>query len=231
MYDTEGRITQATGAGSAAYKYDGSGRRVVKSGSGVSTVYVYDAAGQLAAEYSSAAAGTVLCTTCYLSTDYLGSTRLVTDASGNVISRHAFLPFGQEIAGNQYGRDNSWGAFNDGVNQRFTGKESDQESGFDYFGARYYGPALGRFTSPDEFTGGPVDVNSPGEVESPGPLPYADIRNPQSLNKYAYALNNPLKYVDPDGHDPVMDEVEEELPAVAEACGAGAGACAEGSAM
>ncbi len=41
-------------------------------------------------------------------------------------------------------------------------------------------------------------------------LYYADITNPQSLNKYQYSFNNPLRYVDPDGHDPGDDEKKEE---------------------
>jgi len=64
----------------------------------------------------------------------------------------------------------------------FTGKERDTESGNDYFGARYYASSMGRFMSPD-----------------PSQLYYADPANPQSLNLYAYALNNPLKNTDPTG--------------------------------
>jgi YD repeat-containing protein len=45
-----------------------------------------------------------------------------------------------------------------------------------------------------------VDAFSANDPLPPGPLPYADITNPQSLNKYTYTFNNPLKYVDPDGH-------------------------------
>lgn len=67
---------------------------------------------------------------------------------------------------------------------RFTGKERDQESGNDYFGARYYGSSMGRFLSPD-----------------PSGLVYADPKNPQSLNLYAYVLNNPLIHIDPRGLD------------------------------
>ena len=64
----------------------------------------------------------------------------------------------------------------------FTGKERDAETGLDYFGARYMSSAQGRFTSPDPFT------VTPGRVI-----------DPQQLNLYAYARNNPLKYVDPTG--------------------------------
>ncbi|MFZ5927629.1 MAG: RHS repeat-associated core domain-containing protein [Acidobacteriota bacterium] len=62
-----------------------------------------------------------------------------------------------------------------------TGKERDQETGLDYFGARYFSGAQGRFTSPD-----PENAN-------------AMASDPQSWNMYAYGRNNPLSYVDPDG--------------------------------
>jgi RHS repeat-associated protein len=64
---------------------------------------------------------------------------------------------------------------------RFTGKERDAETGLDYFGARYFSGAQGRFTSPDPL----LNSGRPWE--------------PQSWNRYAYVLNNPLKYSDPDG--------------------------------
>jgi RHS repeat-associated protein len=83
---------------------------------------------------------------------------------------------------------------------RFTGKERDAETGLDFFLARYYSAAQGRFLSPDEFKGGPDDALTGQDIIASGPLPYADIRNPQTLNKYAYVLNDPLRYVDPDGH-------------------------------
>jgi RHS repeat-associated protein len=68
---------------------------------------------------------------------------------------------------------------------RSAGKERDSESGLDYFGKRYYGSSMGRWTSPDL-------VNVTEER----------MMNPSStLNKYVYGGNNPLKYVDPDGQD------------------------------
>ena len=82
----------------------------------------------------------------------------------------------------------------------FTGKERDAESGLDDFEARFYSSSIGRFMQVDEFSGGPVDVFDPSPSAA-GPLPYADIFNPQSLNKYTYVYNNPLRYVDPNGHD------------------------------
>jgi RHS repeat-associated protein len=72
------------------------------------------------------------------------------------------------------------------VRSRFTGKERDTESGNDYFGARYYASSMGRFMSPD--------WSAKAE-----PVPYAKLDNPQSLNLYAYVLNNPLSRADLDG--------------------------------
>ncbi len=181
-YDAENRQTAEGNADglSATYLYDADGNRVEKVlSSGEATVYVYDALARLSAEYSNAAGGHP-CTTCYLSYDHLGSLRMVTDQNGNVIARHDYLPFGDEIPGDTVGRDDEFGPGLDGVNLKFTGKERDQESGLDYFGARYYGSALGRFTSPDNG----IDQ---------------DETDPQSWNLYSYVRNNPLRAVDPTG--------------------------------
>ena len=73
------------------------------------------------------------------------------------------------------------------VGSRYTGKERDSESGLDNFGARYDASSMGRFMSPDWSS-------------SPEPVPYATRDDPQSLNLYTYARNNPVTLTDPDGH-------------------------------
>lgn len=122
------------------------------------------------------------CQTCYLSYDHLGSVRLVTDQNAMVVARHEYLPFGEAVDGSAGRTGPGWGTF-DSVNQRFTGQERDSETGLDFFDARYFGAALGRFTSPDD------------------PFAGQDPTDPQSWNLYSYGLNNPLRYTDPDGHD------------------------------
>jgi RHS repeat-associated protein len=70
--------------------------------------------------------------------------------------------------------------------REFTGKERDAESGLDFFGARYTSSAQGRFTSVDPISGTVLH-----------------LLNPQRWNMYAYAVNNPLAYTDPDGRDAI----------------------------
>jgi RHS repeat-associated protein len=189
-YDAENhQVSESNTIGNpqADYNYDGSGRRVVRMVGAQTTVYVYDAFGALAAAYSNGAMGTAPCHTCYLTYDHLGTTRLITDPKANVIARHDFLPFGEEIPGGIAGRSASqFGPGLDNINQKFTGQERDSESGLDYFHARYFGGALGRFLSSD-----------PGNAG-------ASLTSPQSWNAYAYAQNNPLNATDPSGRDTIL---------------------------
>ena len=78
--------------------------------------------------------------------DAIGNVRVVTDATGAVVERHDYLPFGEECTTGPC-------ATNPGVAasqpRHFTGKERDTETGLDYFGARYYGSKIGRFTTVD----------------------------------------------------------------------------------
>jgi len=57
--------------------------------------------------------------------------------------------------------------------------------------------------------GGLFDPTTGKSAEMIGPLPYADIGDPRTLNKYAYVRNNPLRYVDPDGHVALADDAAE----------------------
>jgi RHS repeat-associated protein len=191
-YDAENRMTSANAQnmGATAYAYDEEGRRVWKTAAGASTVYSYDEAGELIAEYSTGTPATF--GTQYLSADQIGTTRLITNNTGAVIERFDYVPFGQEIPARVDGRgpDYESGVFPnipDVQSLKFTGKERDAETGLDYFGARYFSGAQGRFTSPDWSA-------------KPEPVPYANLEDPQTLNLYGYVRNNPLKNRDLDGH-------------------------------
>jgi RHS repeat-associated protein len=189
-YDAENRLIIGTVNGSTAnYSYDGDGRRVQKVTPSATTTYVYDAVGQLAGEYSNAAsdAGTE-----YVTADHLGSTRLVTDGNGATTKCFDYLPYGEEIPNGYAGRTAScfgpmptYPASPDILSQKFTSKERDAETGLDNFGARYFSSGEGRWTTPDG-----VNVTN-SRLLTPS----------NTLNKYAYAANNPLRNIDVDGND------------------------------
>jgi RHS repeat-associated protein len=113
--------------------------------------------------------------------DPLGTRRAQTDYAGVLEQTCTSLPFGDALncgISTQYPTEH-----------HFTGKERDAESGNDYFGARYYSSAMGRFMSADW-------------ADKPEAVPYSDLENPQSLNLYGYVNNNPLSKADKDGHCP-----------------------------
>jgi RHS repeat-associated protein len=111
--------------------------------------------------------------------DWVGTKRMIRNSDGSYSDSFLSGPFGDFQTPSSTASDPS--------EHHFTGKERDIESGLDYFPARYYNSYVGRWMSPDW-------------SEDPDPVPYADLKNPQSLNLYAYVNNNPLSHVDPDGH-------------------------------
>lgn len=117
----------------------------------------------------------------WLVADQLGTPRMILDQSGSLsgVSRHDYLPFGEELTLN--GRNSSNGYSGDNTRQRFTGYEADGETGLNFAEARYQSNVQGRFTSVDPL------------------MASASVTNPQSLNRYTYVQNNPTNFTDPTG--------------------------------
>lgn len=210
-YDAHGNVTSAYGTTYAydgvpnltcvncsgttkkiVYTYDGQGHRVSATRGGVLTYEVYDTNDRLLLEYTPSTNTTIeyvylggrrvaqrttvagAATVRYLHNDVSGSPLVESDAAGTMVWKEHYQPYGTRVVNAPNSTDNKlW----------FTGKPYEPVSGLSYMGARYYDPVIGRFHGVDPK---PVD---------PG--------NPNSFNRYAYADNNPYKYVDPDGHSPL----------------------------
>ena len=185
-YDQENRITGAAGY---TYTYDADGNRVEKSNGTTGTIYWYmspgivaesDLTGALKSEYvffdgrrtarKDFPGGAVS----YYFSDHLKTAHVITDSAGTIKEDEDFYPWGEELPF----------VNNDSNKYKFSDKERDAETGLDYFGARFYGNALSRFTSPD-----------------PKMISKKRMADPQQWNMYAYVRNNPLIYVDPDGKE------------------------------
>ena len=185
-YDAENRLITAAGY---TYSYDGDGNRVKKTNGSTGIIYWRDAsseviddanlAGTTQNEYvffggrRIARRDVVTGVKHYYFSDHLGSASVITSATGAIQEESDYFPYGGEIAIIN-GDPNTY---------KFTGKEHDSESGLDNFGARYDASSLARFLTPDA-----------GNMH---------FGNPQSLNLYTLDFNNPLRFVDPDGNDPI----------------------------
>jgi RHS repeat-associated protein len=201
QYDAENRLNSASSTlGSSAYLYDGDGRRVAKApisqptqpnkiywyGMGSDPLDETDGAGNTNNssfnEYISFNGKRIARrdssnNVFYYFADHLGTSRVIVQSGQTTLCYDAdYYPFGGEavVVTNTCPQ-----------NYKFTGKERDSESGLDEFGARHYASTMGRWISPDA-------INITDER----------VLNPaNTLNKYIYGGNNPLKYIDPDGRD------------------------------
>lgn len=119
----------------------------------------------------------------WLAGDHLGSTRLAISApTSQVVSQQWYTPFGLTRRGVLTTAGSPQAPLATEV--QFTGQRLDRHASLYHFGARMYDPLLGRFIQADTLVPGPG--------------------NPQAFNRYAYALNNPLRYADPSGQVPIV---------------------------
>lgn len=110
---------------------------------------------------------------CYYHKDHLGSSQIITNREGEDVQRYGYNAFG--------GQGYSSNSEDFTVSRRYTSQILDEETGLYYYNARYYDPQLGRFIQ--------ADTIIPEKYKS------------QTLNRYTYCINNPVRYTDPTGHD------------------------------
>jgi RHS repeat-associated protein len=189
-YDAANRLVKSVAGGhTSTYAYDGNGNLVRATGDGVTSDLVIDERGPLptvlgeirsdGAEIRYAygpggvAAQQVISATqqaiSYPLLDALGSLRRLTDAGGATTLRQSFDAFGVT----RHASGTGWTTLG------FAGERANPADGTVYLRARHYRPALGRFLQRDSYAG--------------------DAGRPQSLNRYAYAENNPATWTDPSG--------------------------------
>ena len=114
----------------------------------------------------------------YYLKDHLGSIRMTVNTTGGVLSYDDYYPFGA-IMPNRSQVSSPDARF------KFTAKERDTETGYDYFGARYYDSKIGRWLQVD-----PLADKYPG------------------WSPYNYGLNNPINIIDPNGMEVYSDNEE-----------------------
>ncbi|GGO12160.1 hypothetical protein GCM10010116_24370 [Microbispora rosea subsp. aerata] len=181
-WDVEGRLAKVTeGTKVTSYLYDADGNRLIRRDPGGTTLYLPGLELRLdkvtakveATRYYTHDTKTVAVRTTagvrFLAADQNGTAELAIDAANQSLTQRRFKPFGQ-LRGSPPG---SWPG-----ERGFVGGTVDDSTGLVHLGAREYDPAIGRFISVD---------------------PIIDPHDPQQMNGYAYAGNNPVTFTDPDG--------------------------------
>ena len=133
-------------------------------------------------------------TTYFYLHDHLGSVDTVLDNEGNVVERRDYLPYGEERL--EVIEDIEHPELYESESYGYTDKELDDETGLMYYSARYYDPVIGRFISVDPLVLDEAQKSEQNLQEI--------LQNPQMLNAYTYALNNPVQYTDPSGEIPII---------------------------
>jgi RHS repeat-associated protein len=204
-WDWRNRLASAerSGGGITSYGYDHTGQRVFQATGSATTSYpnrYYNiASSSLAAtttKHIFAPDGTLLATvvgasttatTTYLHPDHLGGTNVTTNTSGAVTQTLDYYPYGSQ-------RINSGSS---AEQRRFIGEEYDSDTEFSYLNARYYQGSRGQFMSQDPVF---LLIGDPTRVKEMTRKKLVEIlADPQALNSYSYARNNPLVYVDSTG--------------------------------
>jgi RHS repeat-associated protein len=199
-YDAENLLTSVDGGATATYLYDATGRRVQKAVASGQTQYIYDLGGNVASELDQNLTwknayvrmnGAIFAQytvgsprTAFILSDHLGSTRLLTDMNQSVVQNLDYLPFG-ELNSTDTGIST----------HEFTGDEQDAETALAHTLFRQYSSVIGRWMTPD-----------------PAGLAAVNPSNPQSWNRYSYALNNSLALVDSLGLTPACYTVQNQQP-------------------
>jgi RHS repeat-associated protein len=185
-WDAENRpVSVSDGVDTSTFVYDGDGNRALKTEGGDTILYInqyYEknlTTGEVTSSYY--LGGKLVATKTGDTLEYIHQDHL----SGTALVSDSSGGLVNEISYYPYGSTRSGDVPTD---RKFTGQRLDS-SGLYYYGARYYDPLIGRFISADTI------------VQS--------FSNPQTLNRYSYCLNNPLKYIDPTGH--VVDFVVDGL--------------------
>ena len=170
------RVLKQSASGERTVYMGGLYEKRLTSG-GTSHVFHVQANGPVAQVTWAENGGSVSESTFYLHDEHLGSIETVTDATGQVLKRRKYQPFGQRA--NPANPAQATSAGMGAVRHGFTGHEEDTEVGLINMRGRMYDPRVGRFLTPDPFVQAPFSG--------------------QSHNRYSYAFNNPLSFVDPSG--------------------------------